>query len=334
MNILCSADWHLTVAQPKRRLDVFPETQEGKIDWILETARRRKCRAVVLAGDLTDHPKLPYHITRKYMSKFRRLTINLMMEPDPAIPIYAVMGQHDLRYHTNPMNTPFATICAGAGLILLNDQPEEINPIDDGCYFYGYSWNDKDYPQVRRKQENTCHILVAHKMVIEDERLWDGQENYVSATNLLRTLPDFDLIITGDNHLTFTANTENRALINPGSIMRWKKDQIDHKPCVFIVDTDTLHWDIEYIPIEPASKVFDLGKMAEDEEKGKRMSAWIETLEKGTDMPDLKFVENLKIYIKANKVEPGVIGLMEEATGEYLSGKRRFRAARSVDPGS
>ena len=70
----------------------------------------------------------------------------------------------------------------------------------------------------------------------KEDTLWPGQ---VATDGLgqLEKQKEFDLILTGDNHQSFCITSNGRWLLNPGSMMRMRADQVDHNPIVGIYDT-------------------------------------------------------------------------------------------------
>jgi predicted phosphodiesterase len=140
-------------------------------------------------------------------------------------------------------------------------------------------------------------IAVAHQMVIENKPLWPGQEA-PRGHELLKKFPEYDLILTGDNHLTFVQEYEGRYLVNPGSMMRMTIDQMDHKPCVFL-------W---YGPGVPPERIFlPAGRNVWDESnqvqtsRQERTSRYVEAL-MGEYEVALSFTKTLENFYRKNRI--------------------------------
>lgn len=93
-----------------------------------------------------------------------------------------------------------------------------------------------------------CKIHIEHTMIWQGTLPFPGclspsVEAYMDGLNA-------ELLLTGDNHQTFTCRKDGKLLVNPGSLSRMTKDQKDHKPCVFVYDTATKDLTQHFIPIE------------------------------------------------------------------------------------
>jgi hypothetical protein len=146
-------------------------------------------------------------------------------------------------------------------------------------------------------------------MIIKDTKLWEGQENYEIANNLLKN-NRFELIVTGDNHQHFVEEYDGRFLVNCGSLMRSTSAQVDHIPVIYIWDSETKELIYDEIPIEPIENVMNLKKLGEDKENDEKLEAFVKGLQ-DQQMEGFDFKENLYIYIKENNIPEPVETIIE-----------------------
>jgi DNA repair exonuclease SbcCD nuclease subunit len=147
-------------------------------------------------------------------------------------------------------------------------------------------------------------------MVIK-QKLWEGQTEYEFGNVLLKNNP-FDLIVTGDNHKSFTFKDEDRYLVNCGSLMRSSIDQIDHEPVVYIYDSDKRTLEKLLIPVKAISNIMRIEEAQQEKEKNEKLIAFVEGLKEDTQIEGLDFLNNLKSYLDNNDVDQGVKNIIEE----------------------
>lgn len=266
MKLCCGADWHLRATCPVNRIDKdYFETCKEKCDFIFNYMNENKIAYFLHAGDLLDIPIVPDRIKTYLTRNFKKYFS------------YMVLGQHSLTMRALIDNSSIAVMLEGGCLIRLGEKPLIMSNIN----IYGCSFNE-EIPKILDKRN--YNILVIHKM-ISDKDYWQGHVEYTSAKKFM-TDHKFDLIISGDNHNTFTCRIKNRLLLNSGSLTRSRVDQKDHKPCFFVVDTDTQEFEQIFIPIKSAEEVFnftdkdvksneDLDKFISEFES----SGWVNTID-------------------------------------------------------
>lgn len=301
MRLLITGDWHVRHTKPERRIDDYWRTVRIKINYILDLAVKERCDLILQPGDFFDSHKAN-DLLKRYMIK-RLIKTN--------IKVITVFGQHDLRYHSSEIrNTPLSVLqAAEVAYIAPNWDPMDFGDV----HIWGASWYDDIPKEVHSK--NVYNILVMHKMVIENEKLWDGQEGQKFGNILLKTLP-FDLIVSGDNHLSFLIATNTKRLVNCGSLLRSNIDQINHAPVVYVYDTQKLGVEptIEkhLIPIEPFEQVFNMEKVEAEKQKDKKMEAFVDRLTGEAELEGLDFVKNIYTFVQKNKKE------IDDATQEII----------------
>lgn len=298
MKLLLTADWHIASKAPALRIDDYVETQKGKIKWLLDEAERQDCRAILVAGDVFDTPVIPFGLVTEYLRLFGHYSHR---------PIIAVYGQHDLRYRRRN-NTPLYLLnevdCSPI-TILDSDFPRV--EFDDEVAVYGAGWGERIPKPVDKSMLN---VLIAHMMVV-DGKLWPGQTSYVMAGEMHKRLPYYQLVVTGDNHKTISSNNMKTMLVNPGSLMRAKADQIGHVPMVVIYDTakeTSMHLVVPHMPI---GEVMDVEKAELDKEAGGVLASFVDSLkldyEAGAD-----FGRNIGTILKDKTISPGIKAIIRE----------------------
>ncbi len=242
MKIACLGDLHIRSTRPENRTDDYTETLFNKLQFIIDYCENNDVRIVLMPGDIFHAPVQPYSILRK--------TLDLLHSHDFAkLNYYACYGQHDLLFHSKENKEVALNILESGKAVHILDKPVTYN----GVNIYGCHYGD-EIPEIVTRGIN---VLVIHRMIIAEKKLWSQQEEFIKSSSLLRKY-DFDLIVSGDNHNTFQDVYRNRYLVNAGSLMRSNIDQEDHKPCFFTYDVTKDQNKIKKIeiPIEPFHKVF------------------------------------------------------------------------------
>ena len=122
--------------------------------------------------------------------------------------------------------------------------------------------------------------------------------------------PKYDLIVTGDNHTSFTVAYKGRRLVNPGNLTRQAADQIDYKPRVALwYAEDNV---IEWVPLPMQKGVISRDHITKVEERDKRIHAFITQLSEDWDV-ELSFEKNLERFQQANDVEEDVMQIIYES---------------------
>ena len=285
------SDLHLTSRRPRCRSDNYVGAQFGKLEWILKTVTDSELKTLVIGGDVFDRPNEPYSITRRFLAlvlKYNKKGLKLI----------TIFGQHDIFFHVKGIDN------APLGII----QTASFQP-DDKIKFISQGWGEEI--------TGSGDVLVTHTMVIENKELFPGQESYISGKNLLRKHKDFRIIISGDNHQSFTCRTKKQLLVNCGSVTRSNKSQIDFKPKLWEINTKDLSANKLYIPIR--KDVFNLDLIEDDgvKKENKELDAFIQSIPIKTNSPNFNSI--LKDIIKTKKpnksVQEKINNIMEQANG-------------------
>ena len=193
---------------------------------------------IICGGDLFDH----WHISPEF--------VNWSIKHLPTM--YSIAGQHDLKHHSLPeiRKTSYWTLVEAGivnhipritgvpdftGTVTLQNNFESFAPIEIGeLQLFGFSWGTELQPCKWPAKTFGSRLAVVHKYV------WVEGKGHKKATQdsrlkkVMKDLDGFDNILFGDNHQTIHAGKA----FNPGSLMRRRIDQINHKPCVGLLHND------------------------------------------------------------------------------------------------
>lgn len=303
MKFMACSDLHLTDKTPINRKDDYPTTIMNKFEEILKiTKEKTENNLLVVAGDFVDSPAIPYKVTRSI--------IELLLKYETMV--LAVPGQHCLRYHKSGLeNTPLGILEAAEVVHILSSKKRTKI---DGVTFIGSGWNEEP--------ENKADVMVTHRMVTQKDPLFFGQEDFQTTHQLFHKYKWAKCIISGDNHLPFTVKSKQSLLVNCGSMVRSSKNQIKHKPKIWLINSDS--WNVIPIElsIEPAKEVFDFSKIQIKEEKDEAKKKAEEDIDKfissltGTNETQPSFKNILKNVIKEvdpnEQVKEIINNIMEE----------------------
>lgn len=319
MKIIALPDLHITNKKPKHRLDEdFYDTVLNKIKFIQNYAEDNHISTVIQPGDFFDHHAVPKKVISDIIHNIHPFKNDFCK-----VIWYAVYGQHDLVNHSpNVENTPLNILSSSKTIHTLSKEPITLGNI----HLYGASWNEET-PEIQ--DEKAINILAMHRMVIKDEKIWESQEDHTKSQHFLRH-SNFNLVISGDNHNSFTDVYRSRLLINCGTLIRNSKNQEDHEPHFYVYDTETKKANKIDIPIESFSKIMDLDTVEKEENFKRKKSKLIEKLKDknivGLDFRKkaIKMSYSSKLKQETQKFVFKAIGANEDEIKQYGKTKKRL----------
>jgi DNA repair exonuclease SbcCD nuclease subunit len=290
--ILC-ADIHLREDKPVCRTDDFVNvTQWRKLDFISELQKKYHC-IVLHAGDLFHHWKPSPWLLSKTMKHL----------PEQ---FFSVYGNHDLPQH----NFDLVEKCGVYTLLqadILGILTSLIDRMPIMFSIEGCSWNeipiskDKDY-------YNQKNILAWHKFTYQGKEPWpDCTEP--KASKLLKQYPNYDLIVTGDNHKPFVQEYEGRILVNPGSLSRQRASET-HLPRVYLYNAESNTVEPVFIPIE--ENVITREHLEKEEQRNERIESFVSQLNEKWKA-SMSFEDNLERFEKKNQVRKSVMNIVYQS---------------------
>lgn len=280
VDAILTSDWHLREDTPKCRTDDFLQTLIRKMDFVSSLQKKYDC-PVIHAGDLFHYWKASPML----------ISIALLHLPKN---FYTIYGQHDLPQHNRDLlsKSAWSTLYHADGIKWIKE---------------GGSWGQEPEEGFTIKNRR---IAVLHRLIWKEVRPWPGCTD-PSAREILEKYPDYDLIVTGDNHKPFVEKLGNRLLVNPGSLSRQTADQIDHKPRVYLWSAESNSVSLVYIPIEEG--VVTREHLESKEERDTRIQAFVERLtHEGIDS-ELSFEANIERFMDENKLNESVRSIIYRA---------------------
>lgn len=297
---ILTADRHLTLRQPICRTDDFVGAMIRKLEFIWRLQQQHDDCPILDAGDFFDH---------WYLDRGEQLLLTMIM---PHIHnTFCVPGQHDLPQHNIDLyiKSNLAVLEeAGCIKILNSPSPDTSIPL---ITCYGFPWNKE--PESVKENEGIRKIALIHRMTYSSKPPYPGAENDGgTAKSLIRKMRGFDLIVSGDNHETFTCQQEGLLLVNPGSMMRMTAKQEDHEPCVFLWYADDNS--VERIVLPHEKGVISREHIDQKQERDDRIAAWVERIGQGDIELELGFKENVERHIKKHRIPDAITTIIREVT--------------------
>ena len=217
--ILC-ADLHLSLNPPIWRSaepDWF-EAMKRPLNEIRELQQKYKCE-VICAGDIFD----------RWNSQPELINFALSYLPDM---MYAIPGQHDLPLHN------YEDIGKSAYMTLV--KADKIQNILPGCFVeledmvlsgFPFGFDLTGSNRIGKK----LHIAVVHKYVWVDGAGYPGAPEDVRIPTKREKdwlFRGYDVIQFGDNHMGFSLPFLKQPILNCGTMMRRKSDEVNYVPLV------------------------------------------------------------------------------------------------------
>lgn len=317
MKFVLTGDWHVTDKRPRARRDPdYLQTCTGKLEQIVQLANAYDA-CILQPGDLVDSARANLRTVAAIIDTLAHVTND----------VYGVCGQHDLWYH-NPdvSNTPMAVLeSSGCVQLLRGPQPASRTSKYERAHIYGASWGE-EIPEII--DPAAYNILVTHRMVIEDEHklLFPGQTDFTTPTHLLDTTA-FDCIVCGDNHTAFLEHVweadtkKTRCVVNCGSLMRSTVAQGEHRPHVYLLDTQAKNENLQvfYLDVLPADggeeSILDLSLAEAERAANERLQAFINGLSEDRNATT-DFRANLARAMKDKSIRPAVKRMVTEMVHE------------------
>jgi len=290
------SDLHIRDDSPIGRIDNFQEKQDIKMDFIFWLAYNYNI-PIFIAGDIGHRSKWSCKLLEWFIRKQRKYNIK----------IYCIPGQHDLNAHSllSWRESAIGVLHAAGAIILLGiNELQSYIELDNFCV-HAFPWGSSlSHPE---NCNNKPQIALIHQMILSDESSKEEwNQNSPIGHKLLKDFPEFSIIHSGDNHISFTLEYEKRYLINAGSVFRTTISQQDHKPKVYLWYAEEKRVKPVYLPIE--ENVFDMNyieKNEHDKVKEVRFESLI-TAVKNTVELGIKFETNVENYLQQNRTEKSV----------------------------
>lgn len=173
---------------------------------------------IIYAGDIWDHYRMPPEV------------INFAIKELPKG--YAIPGQHDLPHHNyaDIKKSAYWTLVEAG--VLVDLPPGYQHYIQNGLVVVGFPWGYEIKPltkKVDKTQPESCiYAAIVHAYIWTSGNQYPGAPQAQAVSGYFARLAGFDAAFFGDNHRGFLAGK----IMNCGSLMRRKSDEINYKPGV------------------------------------------------------------------------------------------------------
>jgi hypothetical protein len=124
--------------------------------------------------------------------------------------------------------------------------------------------------------------------------------------------------LVGDPHIKFNISAGNRIICNTGPLIRAEasEDMINHKPCIFVYDTEAMSIQEVEVPHSPADEVLSREHLERKKEIQIMLDTFVETLQ-ATDMQTgMSFIDNLDNFVRVNNISDSVQKILSETMEE------------------
>lgn len=293
-DLILTSDWHLREDTPICRTDDFWDAQWDKVEQIMGLQEGYNC-PIIHPGDLFHHWKPSPWLLSKVIQSFNKGQF------------YTVYGNHDVPQHNMDLTYKSGiNTLIGSGTIKILNPQSHLGSFDQGIgRADGFPFTiDKQRPRLYP------NVGVWHKFV------WDGKKipwpdcNEMTALEVLKKYPEFDLIVTGDHHKPFTQEYKGRLLVNPGCLTRQAADYGDHRPRVYLWYADTNTVKEHYLEIN--KDAVSREHLEQREQSDKRIDAFVSRLSDEWETT-ISFDENLERFLSDNQVRKSVKKLVYKA---------------------
>lgn len=219
--ILCS-DIHLS--------HVAPVARSAEPDWYRAMERpiaqlHRLCAEhgvpLVIAGDIYDRWNAPAELINFAIDVFGVFTYG----------VFAIPGQHDLPNHRMEEihRSAFATLIRSGKVQMLKPGHESRIGI---LSMRGFPWNVPVRPVAAHA--GAVQLAVVHEYIWKEGCSYPGADEGKHYKHSKEVLKGYDAAVYGDNHKGFLIGS----LLNGGTLLRRKADEIEYKPHVGILMDD------------------------------------------------------------------------------------------------
>lgn len=211
-------DWFAAMKRPLKEIEDLATPSAVRGGSIKRTP-------VVCAGDIFD----------KWNPSPRLINWALDNLPE----MWAIPGQHDLRYHSyeDIEHTAYHTLCC-AGKIQDID-PTCSNPVggEYDLVLWGFPWGRPVEPNIGKRYEGELHLAVVHAYIwLQRKDAFPGAPEDRQVSCYADALMGYDAAVFGDNHKGWTTRgssaTGGVVVHNNGTLIRRKVDEISYRPQV------------------------------------------------------------------------------------------------------
>ena len=219
------SDLHLTLSPPSCRLEKdWLNVMVGYFDQVNHLHDRVSIGSVpvpiICAGDVFDRPNPPVEL------------VNWAIRTLPKM--FSIPGQHDLnnhRYADIKKSAYWTLVECGTLIDLAPDKAVSVGNVR----MHGFPWGC-DITPCSDNHGLALELAIIHKYIWTKGKSYPNAPKEARATCLQDALQGYDIAIVGDNHKPFDLpHSDLTSVVNCGSFLRRKRDEIDHSPSVVLI---------------------------------------------------------------------------------------------------
>ncbi len=226
-----------------------------------------------------------------------------------------IPGQHDLPNHSiADMHRSGYGVLAEAGKIRdMASWPFDLSKADQtikekSVFVYGFGWS-RDI--VSPKPHSGLHIALIHRYCWADKvHAYPDAPDTAHVSAFKQSLKGYDVAVFGDCHNEWIAGCGKCTVVNTGTLIRRKSDEIMHTPRIAKIFSDGL---VKLVSLDYSRDEFHFNaKAREQSEVPVDMKRFIEELE-GLGEHGLNFREVVKRHLESGDVSAGAAKIIREA---------------------
>lgn len=289
MKFLTGSDFHFMDTTPRCRTDNFYVTQEERVKWLVEQINAYKC-PLFIPGDVLDKGSISQKMENMLIKELKKAKY----------PIYTSAGNHDMSYHSlKYLEISSYWVLHQAGVI---QHTEEMN-------FEGMEVKAFQYGE---PITNGKGIAMIHALVFPQDPPPYLKVKAYAAEELLDKY-DYDIILSGDNHMAFTSKLDGKVLINGGGLFRLGGDKKYTVPKIYLYDEG------EITAIDVPINIDDVEQeyLLVEKERNSRIEAFVERVKVSQDI-GLSFKDNIDKTLQTTEVSLGAKELIFKAYNNTL----------------
>lgn len=309
-NFIYFTDLHLRLTSPKLRTDDIFEAQLKKLEFITKLSKDLNSEFILSGGDFGD----------SWDWKVSTITTvgNLIKESK----ILTIVGNHDV-----PGRNPSLYQSTGIGLLewagaleILTNNLHQHSRKSDCTFTTRGSFHIVPFHSDTKLTDKLINNKLDLDKLVPTDKLRVGVVHAPvgdEATEFCKGHKDLeikglDICLFGDIHTGWIPykSPTGCTLINPGSLTRLTKADMDRKPKVVVIYADGTFREVE-VPHKPAAKVFNIAKIQKDQDEvGKAFLAAVARKQVATSINPKEFVQ--QIGSKAKYSQASIDLLKEE----------------------
>lgn len=292
MKFLVGSDFHFRDDKPRCRADDWFETQTRRIQWLVNQININECPMFV-AGDFMDAGSVSQRLENMLIRELKLAEF----------PIWSIAGNHDCQYHNiKHMEKSTYWVLHQAGAIQHISGTGMLEKLD--IPFSAFQYGE---PMV-----NGTGIALCHRLVFPNDPP-PYLPSAIKASELL-DMYDYDIILSGDNHMAFYTEHDGKLLINGGGLFRQTADKKYQIPKIYLYDNGVVT-EIEVpVDIENVQQEY----LLEEKERLERINVFVERVQVSKDI-GLSFTDNIDNAIKTSELDTDTIEIIQKALrGELI----------------